>query len=113
MKIFGRILHCCVDKNLNIKSMMGFLKCFPIIYVGHKQLKKSLENHKKDVEAELNKIKDNVEVSAEQLSEKFSSIESNAQDLNSRMSQIKSNLSKYIFEEPFQLDKSLNFYISK
>ena len=66
-------------------------------------MKKSLENHKKDVEAELNKIKDNVEVSAEQLSEKFSSIESNAQDLNSRMSQIKSNLSKYIFEEPFQL----------
>ena len=70
--------------------------------IGHKRLKKSLENHKKDVEAELNKIKDNVEVSAEQLSEKFSSIESNTQDLNSRMSQIKSNLSKYIFEEPFQ-----------
>ena len=65
------------------------------------------------IEAELNKIKDNVEVSAEHLSEKFSSIESNAQDLNSRMSQIKSNLSKYIFKEPFQLDKSLNFYISK
>ena len=65
-------------------------------------MKKSLENHKKDVEAELNKIKDNVEVSAEQFSEKFSSVESNAQDLNSRMSQIKSNLSKYIFEEPCQ-----------
>ena len=95
MKIFGRILHCCVDKNLNIKSKM-----FPH-NIGHKRLKKSLENHKKDVEAELNKIKDNVEVSAEQLSEKFSSIESNAQDLSSRMSQIKSNLSKYIFEEPF------------
>lgn len=70
--------------------------------LGHKRLKKSLENHKKDVEAELNKIKDNVEVSAEQLSEKISSVESNTQDLNSRMSQIKSNLSKYIFEEPFQ-----------
>lgn len=94
------------------KKYDGFFKMFPH-NIGHKRLKKSLENHKKDVEAELNKIKDNVEVSAEQLSEKFSSIESNAQDLNSRMSQIKSNLSKYIFKEPFQLDKSLNFYISK
>ena len=94
------------------KKYDGFFKMFPH-NIGHKRLKKSLENHKKDVEAELNKIKDNVEVSAEQLSEKFSSIESNAQDLNSRMSQIKSNLSKYIFEEPFQLDKSLNFYITK
>ena len=76
---------------------MSFFKITPYI-LGHKRLKKSLENHKRDVEAELNKIKDNVEVSAEQFSEKFSSVDSNAQDLNSRMSQIKSNLSKYIFD---------------
>ena len=80
---------------------MSFFKITPYI-LGHKRLKKSLENHKRDVEAELNKIKDNVEVSAEQFSEKFSSVDSNAQDLNSRMSQIKSNLSKYTFEEPCQ-----------
>ena len=46
------------------------------------------------METELNKVRDNVEQSSEQLLGKITNVETNSQDLNSKIGQLKSNLSK-------------------
>ena len=65
-------------------------------FSGHKRLKKSFENYKKDVETELKKVRDNAEQNSEQILGKITNVETNSQDLNSKIGQLKSNLSKLI-----------------
>ena len=80
----------------SLMDFISFLTLFLIFFSGHKRLKKSFENYKKDVETELKKVRDNAEQNSEQILGKITNVETNSQDLNSKIGQLKSNLSKLI-----------------